>query len=174
MNCASFKSLLLTGHEHGATVLVKKKNGQLIYGELIAVKRNSLLLLDAEYVDKNIDFNEIRAVYESQNSNGSSSRKTMLVAGLIGAGLGAVIGIIIAVYIHKSIYDPGEPIPSRDIVTGGVGGAAVGGLLGCLVGFLVSGHKELYNSARFKEKSTAEVRRELVKLRSKARVPNFY
>ena len=51
---------LYAKERRGAELIVTKKNGQLIGGELITVKPNSLLLLDAVGKDVSVDIADIR------------------------------------------------------------------------------------------------------------------
>ncbi len=81
---------LYAKERRGATLIITKKDGQRIKGELITVKPNSLLLLDTEGKDVSVDIADIRVIRVVKRS------KLLLGAGLgllIGAGLGALVGL---------------------------------------------------------------------------------
>nr|NIM58563.1 hypothetical protein [Candidatus Aminicenantes bacterium] len=52
----------LYAKKRGAKILVTKKDGQQIQGELITVKPNSLLLLDTEGKDVSVDIADIKVI----------------------------------------------------------------------------------------------------------------
>ncbi len=53
---------LYAKERRGAKLIVTKKDGQQVEGELITVKPNSLLLLDTEGKDVSIDIEEIKII----------------------------------------------------------------------------------------------------------------
>ena len=54
---------LMAKERKGATLRIQKKDGQQVNGELIAVKKNSLLLLDAETSsDITIQITDVKAI----------------------------------------------------------------------------------------------------------------
>lgn len=74
----------------GADLLILKTDGQVIRGELIAVKQNSLLLKDSKSrADMSVDIKDIKVITIKKKS------KTLLGAG-IGFLTGAVLGNILA------------------------------------------------------------------------------
>jgi len=82
----------LYAKKKGATLIITKKDGGQIKGELIVVKikQNSLLLLDAEGKDVSIDIADIKVIRIVKKS------KVLQGVGLgllIGAGLGALYGL---------------------------------------------------------------------------------
>ncbi|NIO48596.1 MAG: hypothetical protein GTN73_04040, partial [Candidatus Aminicenantes bacterium] len=68
---------LYAKERRGATLIITKKDGQRIKGELITVKPNSLLLLDTEGKDVSVDIADIRVIRVVKRSKL-----------LLGAGLG--------------------------------------------------------------------------------------
>ena len=88
-----FSFLILSGNLYakkrsGAGLVIQKKDGKQEAGELIAVKQNSLLLLDYKGVDLSVNIGEIRVIEIMKKS------KT-LVSGGIGLVSGAAIGALI-------------------------------------------------------------------------------
>jgi len=80
---------LYAKERRGAKLIVTKKDGWQIEGELITVKSNSLLLLDAEGKDLSVNIGDIKIIRIVKKS------KALLGAGiglLIGVGPGALIG----------------------------------------------------------------------------------
>ena len=62
-----FSVLILSGNLHaekkGVELIVKKKDGQQVRGELIAVKKSSLLLKESEKgADKSVDITDISVI----------------------------------------------------------------------------------------------------------------
>ena len=62
-----FSFLILSGNLYakersGAGLVIQKKDGKQEAGELIAVKQNSLLLLDHKGVDLSVNIGEIRVI----------------------------------------------------------------------------------------------------------------
>lgn len=78
---------LYAKERRGAKLKVTKLNGQLIKGELIAVKPNSLLLLDTEGKDVSVDIEEIKVIRVVKKSKA-----------LVGATYGALAGGIWVMY----------------------------------------------------------------------------
>ena len=54
-----FSADLPSKEKRGAALVVQKNDGQVLKGELIAVKENSLLLLSAEGADVSVDIKDI-------------------------------------------------------------------------------------------------------------------
>ncbi len=116
INCVSLRNAF--GKERrGANLKIWKKDGRLINGELIAVKENSLLLLDTEGKDVNIEIYDIATmVIKKKSKPGKGAKNGLLIGGgiglfgledgiangiksaiafgIIGAGFGAIIGPI--------------------------------------------------------------------------------
>jgi hypothetical protein len=130
-----------------------------IRGELIAVKQNSLLLLDTEGKDVSIDIEDIKVIRIVKKS------KVLLGVGLgmvVGGGGGALISIISG----WSVYEGGEGMAA--VLSGGVG-AIAGLLIGGTIGTAVGKDKTI----RIEGKSDSEIQDVMDKLRKKARIRDY-
>ncbi len=146
-------SIPLTAKERkGADLLIQKTDGTQVRGELIAVKENSLLLLDRDTgADVTVDVGDIRVITIVKKS------KALLGAGiglLIGCGLGVVIGQQSDEYWMTFAVGVGFGVPAI--------------LIGILVGSLAGKDKTI----QFEGKSDSEIQEILEKLRKKARIKN--
>ena len=106
---------LYAKERRGAKLIVTKLDGQLIEGELIAVKPNSLLLLDTEGKDVSVGIADIKVIRVVKKSK----------VGL-GAGIGLLIGVV-----------PGALIGYRvgmRTSEGAIWGGVIGGLATTLIG----------------------------------------
>ena len=110
---------LYAKERRGAKLIITKKDGQLIKGELITVKPNSLLLLDTEGKDVSVEIEEIKTIRIVKKSKAGTGA---LIGLLSGCGGGALIGLFF--------------VPEED--TSGLGGVALlfGGLFGGAIGLL--------------------------------------
>ncbi len=151
---------LYAKERRGAKLIVTKKNGQQIEGELIAVKRDSLLLLDSESgVDVSIDIKEIKAVTIEKKSKW-----------LLRAGIGLLIGGIVGGVIGEEI-DPSRSGGLGDI---GFGGGIIGLPIGMAVGALFGGATaRKVKTMKFEGKSQRWIEFYLEKLRKKARIRDY-
>jgi hypothetical protein len=166
MNCATYKKgkgiNLEPGQKPGAVLIIQKINGQQIRGELIAVKRNSLLLKEAESgADWDVGVAEIKTVTIVKKSK-------LLEGGLIGLLLGGVIGFIIG---YPQGDEDGFVFISKPLA-GGIG-AAIGGGAGALIGASIGSTVKGDKTIQIEGKSDSEIKWHLEKLRKKARVPDF-
>jgi hypothetical protein len=133
-----------------------------IYGELIAVKPNSLLLLDASGKDVSVDIADIKAIRIVKKS------KFWIGAGigvLIGGAAGAILG-----------YSEGDDPPDIISFSAGEKALIVGISLG-LTGFLLGGNAgagagkdKTYQIDKMTDSETQET---LDKLRKKARIRDY-
>jgi hypothetical protein len=140
----------------GAYLEITLKDGHYVVGELIAVKPDSLLLLNPAGTDDSVDLvgiNIIRIVYKSKAGRG------LVIGGLAGA-------LIINV---AAFADPlTEPNLTGVIVLGALG-AIPGALVGLAAGSLAGKDKTI----QLEGKSESEVRKALAYLRGKARIRDF-
>jgi hypothetical protein len=143
---------------YGAELLIQKIDGTQVRGELIAIKQNSLLLLerdsnaDMSVLAENIEF--IIIVKKS---------KVLLGIGLgllLGGGLGSLYGTSTDTY-----YSDLRPLAF--IVYGG-GGAVLGALIGGF--FSASAGKD--ETIQIEGRSDSEIQEILEKLHKKARIKN--
>ena len=131
-----------------------------IWGELIAVKQNSLLLLDAGGKDVSIDIADIKAIRIVKKS------KAWLYGLSIGIAAGAILG-----------YAAGDTggLPFEFWITAEQKALVFGiafGVLGALIGGAVG--KNLKNKTiHFEGMSDSEIREALDKLRKKARIRDY-
>ena len=126
-------SPLTAGEKKGANVIVMKKNGQEIIGELILVRKDTLVLMESETtmtIPMNIDeIEEIRILKKSQVF------KWAALGSFVLGGSAVAIG-----YIHGSdalegpdSYTAGD-YAKRGLIIMGLGGLLVGGLIGASKG----------------------------------------
>lgn len=119
--------IMAKNRKHGADLEIYKKNGQIIRGELIAVKQDSLLLLGFESSrDITVNLMDIQMVKVSKKSN------TGLGIGL-GFLAGAIPGAIVGAASDDGYFGAGA---SALIVGGffGLIGAIIGGVAGATAG----------------------------------------
>lgn len=118
----------LASGRRGASVIVTTRAGSRIAGELIAVKKGSLLVLDESGRDRSFDLNGVESVFVAR----SPKVGTGVLFGMI-IGLGAGAGLSSALY-HNA--DPCESIGRRACVVllgpvvGLIGGALAGSAAG--------------------------------------------
>ena len=152
---------LYAKERRGAKLIITKKDGLQIEGELITVKPNSLLLLDAEGKDVSVDIADIKYI------RGVKKSKALLGAGiglLIGASAGAILG-----YAEGDDYGTMDTTAeTKALVFGillGIIGLCSGGLAGLKSGkdktILIEGMTDL------------EIQKTMNKLRKKARIRDY-
>jgi hypothetical protein len=155
MNCATYEKgegiNLEPGQEPGAKLIIQKKDGRQVKGELIAVKQNSLLLLDTEGKDESIDIADIGIIRIVKKS------KALKYGLLVGGGLGLIGGI----------SQIGEE--EHGFIPTFIDGFIFGALIGVIAGAVAGTDKTI----QIEGKSEAEIKEVLVELRKKARVPDF-
>jgi hypothetical protein len=153
-------SVQLTAKEKkGADLIVQKRDGTQIRGELIAVKENSLLLLERETgADVTVDISDISAA--------THVKKSKLIQGaayglLIGGASGAGIAAIFVDWDDNFL----EGLP---VIFWGIISAVIGSFFGGSIG-AGAGTDEKMN---FSGRSDAQIEEILEKLRKKARIKN--
>jgi hypothetical protein len=155
----------------GAELVIQKTDGQLIKGELIAVKENSLLLkehdsgADATSVVREIK--TITIVKKSKTGKGA----------LYGFGIGAIEGGLAGLLVEPEEW---EETVNNEVVTeqysrlGTVLFEVIFiGAIGALTGLIVGGFLGKDKTIQIGGKSEAEIKEALEELRKKARVPDF-
>jgi hypothetical protein len=160
-----FSRNLTARERRGAELIIQKQDGQQLRGELIAVKQNSLLLLESiSGADVSADIGDIaliRIIKESKAAKGA------LFGFLAGAGVG-----IISAAAHKGNQE-------EDVWAGFFSGIfrALAVVLsitaGTLIGLGIGAASGKDQTIMFEGKSPEEIRNVLGKLRTKARIPNF-
>ena len=168
-------SMPLTAKERkGADVIIQKTDGTQAIGELIAVKQNSLLLLDSESgADVSVDIEDIRVVKIVKKSKAWTVAKWGLLVGGIGGAL-AFAGTRAAVDDNEILIPLAISVGSVALIGGIVGGAIIGGLIGAGSGkdeTIIIPEETSYVIRRGKRIRMLDI--VLEKLRKKAKVKNF-
>ena len=148
--------------KHGAKLIITKKDGQLIEGELITVKPNSLLLLNAEGRDVSVKIEEIKIIRRVKKSKA-----------WLGAGIGSASGIVIssAVIAFLETFGGDEsflyylPEAMQDWVIIGLPCAILGALIGALLG--------TDKTIQIEGMTDLEIQEVMDKLRKKARIRDY-
>jgi hypothetical protein len=159
-----FSANLYAKEKRGAKLLITKKDGQQIKGELITVKPNALLLLDTEGKDVSVDISNIKVIRIVKKSQVG---KSALYGGLIGAGLGIMTGLI-------SGDDPPGTwlLPMTAGQKAAIGGAAFGAL-GLLGGVLFGAAAGTDKTVQIEGMTDSQIKKALDKLRKKARIRDY-
>ena len=140
----------------GANLIIQKKAGQSVRGELIAVKQNSLLLKDRDSgADVTVDIEDVSVI--------RIVRKTKYGIGYI-MGMVAGIAVVSAINIESIGWIDFRPAMF------GIAGALVGGIIGSVISVILG--KDV--TIQFSGKSDSEIQEILEKLRKKARVRNAW
>ena len=148
---------LYAKERRGAKLIITKLDGQLIKGELIAVKPNSLLLLDTEGKDVSVDIADIKVI---------RTKKSQVVIGALGGTLTSVIGaaVLLGLILRASV---GEMLSLMAQHTWKV--APLGAIIGATIGALVKETKKI----QLEGMSDSEIQETMDKLRKKARIRDY-
>ena len=157
-----FLSVPLTAKERkGADLIIHKKDGSQVRGELIAVKQSSLLLMERDSgADVTIDIGNIgiiTIVKKSKLLEGAGLG--LLIGGSIGAGIGALSK-------RGSLHEDYGRLFVVALIAGLV--AVPGLVIGAIAGLTAGIDKTI----QFTGKSNSEVQKILDNLRKKARIRN--
>ena len=157
-----FSLLWLSGglfaEKKGAEIVIQKKDGQRIKGELIAVKKDSLLLMEERYEeDITVGIEDIEMVKIVKKSK---------------AGMGALFGLLAGGAIGGAIYAGADKDEMFADMGAAISGAAVGVLV-LTLGTLMGAQAGADIKYAIDGKSDSEIRGILLELRAKARVSNF-
>jgi len=159
ISCASFRTTGGKREKHGAKLIVTKLDGQLIKGELIAVKPNSLLLLDTEGKDVSVGIAEIKVIRIVKKSKaGKGALYGLLIGGVIGVAAGSIGGKDDYMFSSSALA-----------AIGGLAFGLYGALLGAGIGAVVGTDKKI----QIEGKSDLEINDVLEKLRKKARIRDY-
>lgn len=140
---------LFAKEKRGANLKIWKKDGRLINGELIAVKENSLLVLDTEGKDESIDIGDIIVInIKKQSKPMKGAKKGLWIGGVIGLG-----GL-----------EDGVANGLKSVIVFGIIGAGFGAIFGA-----IPGTKKI----QFAGKTDSKIQKTLDKLRKQARVRTF-
>jgi len=155
-----FSSIMLSVNlyakeRRGAKLIITKKDGQLIEGELITVKPKSLLLLDTEGKDVSVGIADIKVIRVMKKSKGART------GFLIGGGLALIVGVgQIGAEVHGFI-------PS--FIDGLIFFALPGALIGVIIGAVAGTDKTI----QIEGMTDSEIRETMDKLRKKARIRDY-
>ncbi len=146
---------LYAKERRGAKLIITKKDGQQVQGELITVKPNSLLLLNTDGKDESVDMADIKVIRIVKKS------KALLAAGL-GFLIGAAVGAAVGGSLEAGWIDHGIEIS-----------AWIGGLIfGAMGGFIVaSAGKD--KTIQIEGMTDSEIKEVMDKLRKKARIRDY-
>lgn len=156
---------LFAKERRGVELEIVKKGGQPklkgtpwekadIRGELIAVKKSSLLLIDSESgADVSVDVNEIKFIRIVKKSK-------VGIVGIFGLSVGIILGLASG---SGSLL--GMTTVQQKVLTLGTVFGVAGALIGVSIG--------KYENIQIEGESDLEIKVILAKLRTKARVPNF-
>jgi len=155
----------LYAEKEGSEILIHKMDGRQVKGELIAVKKNSLLLMGKESgADVSVGIHDIQAVTIVKKSR-------VLKKGLDGLLLGGAIGLLIG-YVGGSESKSGTlNIYTKEQTS--TMGAAIGSVSGLLIGACVEAIKGKDKTIQLEGKSDPEIKQRLEDLRGKARITDF-
>ncbi|UCE22088.1 MAG: hypothetical protein JSV46_07715 [Candidatus Aminicenantes bacterium] len=169
----------LYARKRGAVLIITKIDGQKMRGELIAVKKNALLLLDSKTkIDLSINVREIKFI--------KVGKKSKVIQGMgVGAVVGSLIGMIVGA-TKKIEEDGGETpvvlyillplllmVPSGEKTENMVNGLLIGAGVGLLAGTFFGVLAEKNRHRQIEGMIDLEIQKALDKLRKKARVPNY-
>lgn len=163
-------SLLITVHGHlmankgrGAEIIIQKSDGQLVRGELIAVKKKSILIQNSQTrFDETIKIMDVKLITVEKKAK--ILRNSAL--GLITGAAGGVLGNVGIHEMFQLPYSWGFKESAKKMaIISGVGGMIVGGILGIIAG--------IDKAIRIEGKSEAEIEEIMETLRKKARIPDY-
>lgn len=159
-----FSTSLYAKEAKGAELIVKRSDGRRVEGELIAVKEDSLLILDSESgCDISVPVSEINTVTIVKRL------KTVL-----WGGIGALAGVTVGAAVGAASYNPRKDV--LIIFTKGESiaiGAATFGFLGLVIGTVVGAISGIDKTIHMEGKSESETEETMEYLRAKARVTNY-
>jgi len=170
INCATLKRLEEKREKrkkHGAVLIIQKKDGHQIRGELIVIKQNSLLLLDKELgVDVYVNIVDIKVIRIVKKSKSWKGARWGSIAGL---GVGAlvkgpdIVWVPAVIILTFGLVDVGKPV--GDILGFLLFGFLSGGIIGSLAG--------IDKTIQIEGMTDLEIREALDKLRKKARIRDY-
>jgi hypothetical protein len=146
----------------GAFLVIQKKNGEQIIGELIAVKKSGLLL-NISGMDGEVEINDIRQIkIENKSQAGRGAINGLIAAGAVMAA-GEIVALIYAGPPSDFMAWGGRQVLGA-IYFGSIG-AGIGALIGAL-----AGKDEVFQIEGCAPKRLPII---LAKLRTQARFPEY-
>ena len=150
---------LYAKERRGAKLIIAKKDGQQIEGELITVKPNALLLLNTEGKDVSVDVVDIRIIKILKKSKALSGAGIGL---LIGGGIGALGAL------GAEDEDPLQLLEGFEwVIVGIIAGASA--IVGAIIGAAAGTDKTI----QIEGMNDSEIQETLDKLRKKARIRDY-
>ncbi|MBA7603677.1 hypothetical protein ES703_10792 [subsurface metagenome] len=142
--------------KRGATLIITKKDGRQIEGELITVKKDSLLLLFARRMDVSVGIEEIKVITIVKKSTFWKGPGLGL---LIGGGVGGILG--------------GKMEEESGVAKWAMLCGAVFGIAGYILGDILGPKKAKYKTIQIEGMTDSEIQDALDKLRKKARIRDY-
>ena len=151
---------LYAKERRGAKLIITKKDGQLIEGELITVKPTSILLLNTEGKDVSASVEEILIIRVVKKSK-------FLLGASIGGFIGGVVGALLflaseeesdVAFMPFAVYSPQ---------------AILGGVYGAILGGTISAVAVKDKTIQIEGMTDTQIQETLEKLRKKARVRDY-
>jgi hypothetical protein len=163
---------LYAKERRGAELIITKKEGQQIKGELITGKENSLLLLDTEEKDVSVDIENIEAIKIAKKSK-------FLAAAAIGCA-GAITGAMLLYLLWAIAGSLAAPLAAfgeggwEDYRPDAVGdGAFYGALIGTSIGGIIGLSNKESKTVRIEGMTDWEIQETLDYLRKRARIRDY-
>ena len=153
----------LYAKKRGAELEIQKKDGQIISGELIAVKKDSLLLLESG-IGVGVDIRYVKVIKIVKKSKFWTGAT---YGALAGGGTGAIVGTLIgkpAPIILSSLAAEKKTI---------LGGLFFGFIIGAIGGGLIGADAGTDKKIQIEGMSDLEIRDAMDKLRKKARIRDY-
>lgn len=158
----SLPALLSARERRGADLVITLKDGKAVTGELIAVKKDSLLLLNFAGKDESVDIAGVREIKVVKKPH-------IVKGGLYGLAAGAALGTVVYLAaISGKAKDIRDDYPLFGVWA--MVFAAPAGLLGLGAGALAGSDKTIQFEGKFGPDDRA---RAFAYLRGKARIPDF-
>ncbi len=154
---------LYAKERRGAKLIITKKDGPLIEGELIAVKQNSLLLLDTDGKDLSVDIADIKVIRVMKKSNvGKGALYGLLISGAAGALLGFASGDDESGFLLNFTAEEKALIAGASL-----------GITGLILGVTIGATSGKDKTIQLEGMSDSEIQEALDKLRKKARIRDY-
>ncbi|MBA7649451.1 hypothetical protein ES703_57248 [subsurface metagenome] len=161
ISCTTIKTpgqMRIEPKKRGTNLVIQKKDGRQISGELIAVKENSLLLLDSESgADVSVDIKDIKVI---------KMKKSMT---RLGMGIGCVAGVLTGLGFAKALSDLHDGIDSQWYLILPLICAVPLSFLGGIIGGFVKADKTI----QIEGMTDSEIKDAMDKLRKKARIRDY-
>jgi len=152
---------LIAKERRGAELIVQETDGTQVRGELIAVKENSLLLMERySGADVSVDIKDVGVITIVKKSK-------ILQGASIGAFVGFTCGAVYVLSTQSTQYWWNNRVTYATLY--GVIGACIGALFGGIPGSIAGIDKTI----QIEGESDSEIKEALEYLRKKARVRNF-